>query len=47
MCYQDCPEGFPDLGIECLKPPSYGRGYGYPDGEEDECFKDNHDLGCE
>lgn len=25
---QTCPPGFTDTGAHCLKPPSYGRGFG-------------------
>jgi len=26
---QSCPEDFTDTGAHCLKPPSYGRGFGH------------------
>jgi len=30
MCSRDCPAGWTDIGVSCLKPSTYGRGVGYP-----------------
>ncbi|CDW75562.1 UNKNOWN [Stylonychia lemnae] len=45
VCWQNCPSGFTDTGVDCLKPPSYGRGAGYTSHEE--CYKDNKKTDCE
>jgi hypothetical protein len=44
VCWETCPSGFNDTGVDCLKPPSYGRGAGYSN--ESECLKENPN-GCE
>jgi hypothetical protein len=46
VCWQYCPAGFTDTGVDCLKPPSYGRGAGYVAWEEDKCIAENP-QGCE
>lgn len=46
VCWQYCPAGFKDTGVDCLKPSAYGRGAGYPLWEEDKCNAQNP-QGCE
>ena len=29
VCWEICPAGFIDTGVDCLKPNSYGRGAGF------------------
>ena len=45
VCWQYCPSGFTDTGVDCLKPPSYGRGVGYV--SQSSCENDNKETGCE
>ncbi|TNV86038.1 hypothetical protein FGO68_gene9976 [Halteria grandinella] len=47
VCWQPCPSGFRDDGAFCYKPESYGRGVGYAIWNEDNCNRDNPELGCE
>ena len=46
VCWQSCPSDFTDTGVDCLKPPSYGRGAGYPLWQRDKCESENP-QGCE
>eukprot|EP00052_Salpingoeca_macrocollata_P020037 m.167767 g.167767 ORF g.167767 m.167767 type:complete len:455 (-) comp21136_c0_seq4:48-1412(-) len=45
VCWQDCPAGFADTGVDCLKPPAYGRGAGYVIWDHGECESQNP-QGC-
>ena len=48
VCWQNCPPNFRDDGAFCFKPPPYGRGVGYPLWDEDDCHRENQDVGgCE
>lgn len=47
VCWQPCPSGFRDDGAFCYKPEAYGRGVGYAIWNEDNCNRDNPDVGCE
>lgn len=40
-CTNNCPEGFTDNGLYCLKPEAYGRGAGYVLWKEEQCKKEN------
>jgi hypothetical protein len=46
LCLTRCPGDFPDAGLHCNKPGSYGRGGGYFITEEWLC-NENHSQGCE
>ena len=46
-CVYHCPPGFRDDGLTCFKPPSYGRGAGYPAWMENKCREENPETGCE
>jgi len=46
LCWEDCPAGFRDTGVDCLKPPAYGRGAGYVIWDHGECVRENP-QGCE
>lgn len=47
VCWEYCPAEFRDDGAFCYKPSAYGRGVGYAIWNEDECKRDNPELGCE
>ncbi len=47
VCWGECPHGFKDTGVDCLKPKAYGRGTGHFSKHDCDKTHDGKKYGCQ